>query len=63
MYGSEKAEKVAIEKSKGKTVFVIPYDQSNVISASILSKVKVALKADLSEKPILLTAKQVGIDD
>jgi len=59
----QKAEEVAIKKGKGKTVFVLPYDRSNNISTFKFSNILETLKADLSEKPILLTAKQAGIDE
>lgn len=59
----ENTEKTALEKSKGKTVFVMPFDRSNSISNTKFSKIIETLKADLSEKPILLTAKKAGIND
>jgi len=59
----EKTEKQALRKSGGKTVFVMPYDRSNGVSLEKYLKVKHILETDLSEEPVLLTAKQAGLVD
>ncbi len=59
----EHVEDVALKKSKGNTVFVMPYDRSNSVSVTKYFNIVDALGADLTGKPTLLTAKAAGIDD
>lgn len=58
-----KSESVALKRSGGRLVFSLPFDRANETSYAKYRSIHSIVKNDIEEEPILLSAKEAGLND